>query len=494
MTAADVAPTAAPAKGEMKPTLGLMSATTLIVGSAIGSGIFLLPAVMAGQLQAPGLLLLVWLLGGVFSLFGALTFAEMGAMFPRAGGIYVFLREAFGERIGFLYGWTFFWVINTGIIAAVAYAFATYLGVVAASMGWGAFDTFTVKVVAVGCILLLSLVNYLGVKYGGILQNVFTVAKVAAIFALVGVVFYKAPGTGQILTPFLPADLGAGALAGAVAGAMVAALFAYDGWASTASIASEVKNPQRTVPVSMLLGVLIVMAVYLAAVMAYLHAFTITEVAKAPALASNIMESLQVPNGALLIALAIVISTFGTVNAFVLAGPRTYYAQAREGVSYPGMASLSPRFGTPDFGLLIQAEWAALLVLTGSYKALVNFATIGIILFYAVATVGFFRLRVTQPDTPRPYRAIGYPVIPALFLLGALFIVGTVTYTDWGNTWPGLLLIASGFPMYELLRWNQARRTVRVPITTPAGAPLAGEPVQPTEAAEPGQSAGNTRP
>jgi len=458
----------------MKASLGLVSATTLIVGSAIGSGIFALPSIMAREVPAPGLLMMVWFLGGVFSLFGALTFAEMGAMFPRAGGQYVFLKEAFGDRIAFSYGWTFFWVINTGIIAAVAYVFAQFVGVLWAAGGYGTFTEFDVKMVAVGCILLLSAVNYLGVKYGGVVQNVFTFAKVAAIFALVVVVFTLADGTGQIVTPLLPSGMEATALAGGIAAAMVGALFAYDGWASSAAIASEVRNPQRTVPLSMFLGVVIVMAVYLSAVAAYLHAFTIGEVAATSTLASDIMFGFYGTTGAILIAAAIVVSTFGTVNAFVLAGPRTYYAQAKEGLSYPGFASLSERFGTPDFGLLIQAEWACLLVLTGGYASLVNYATLGIILFYAIGAVGFFRLRRTRPDLPRPYKAFGYPVVPALFILGAIFIIATVVVTDqasgFANTWPALAIIAASFPVYELLRYLERRKGARAapPSEAPA--------------------------
>lgn len=438
----------------MKRDIGLLGATTLIVGSAIGSGIFLLPSRMANDVGSPALLLAAWVVCGFVSLFGALTFAEMAGMYPRAGGQYVFLREAWGDAVGFLYGWTWFTVISTGIIAAVATAFALFVSVLFP------LTAFQVKLVAMATILALTAVNYVGVKYGGAVSNLFTILKVAAILALVvaGFTLAENPSNPFATEGFAPAA----GLAGGFGLAMLAAFFAYDGWVQATFVASEVKNPQKTVPRAMLIGTLIVMGVYVAATAVYLYVLPFGHVASTSTLAADVARAVLGENGVRFITIAIIVSTFGTVNAFVLSGPRVTFALARDNLFYKGMGSLSSRFATPDFALLVQAELACLLVLSGTYNQLVNYATFGIWAFYGLAGVGFFVLRRKAAHVHRPYKAWGYPVIPALFVLAAAYIVVNTLLNDTRNALTGVGLIALGVPFYLIARRTRGWRRVGV--------------------------------
>jgi APA family basic amino acid/polyamine antiporter len=432
-----------------RPTLGVLSATTLIVGSSIGSGIFLLPSVVAGQAGAPGLTLLVWVVGGLLSLAGALAFAELGSMFPRAGGQYVFLRESYGRSAAFLFGWMTFWVSITGIIAAVATAFAIFVG---------AFFPLTgleTKFVAIGCIWFLTLVNWFGVRYGGVVQNVATIAKVIAILALVGAAFLFGAPQGSVLAPLVPAGSSLG-IASAFGLGLVAALFAFDGWTSVTFIGSELRNPRRTIPIAATAGVGLVTAIYLLANAAYLRVLPFPSILASQRVAFDVATAIVGSQGGSLLAAAVIVSTFGTVNGYVLQGPRVYYAMARDRVFYPGFGSLSKR-AVPAFGLLLQAEWASLLVLTGSYAKLVTYVVIGLWVFYGITGYALFRLRRHRPDAERPYRVPGYPVVPALFVAAAIFIVLNALVNDTGDAIWGLVLIATGVPVLALLRWRERR-------------------------------------
>jgi APA family basic amino acid/polyamine antiporter len=306
-------------------------------------------------------------------------------------------------------------------------------------------------------------VNYVGVRYGAVVSDVFTGLKVLAIAALVLLGFVLARASSSFAAPAVPPGAGPG-LVGAFGLAMASAFFAYDGWNQSAAVASEVRDPQRNVPRSAILGVLVVMAVYVLANAVYLWVLPFDRVVGTPTLAADVARALLGPAGATLITLAILVSTLGTTNAFLLSGPRVYYAMAKDGLSYKGMASVSRRFSTPDFALVMQAEWAMLLVLTGSYNDLVNFSVFAIWAFYGVAGVGLFVLRRKRPDAPRPYRTLGYPVVPALFVATSAFIVVNTLVTDTRNALFGLLLIATGVPALALVEWRRRRGSVRPAI------------------------------
>lgn len=435
----------------MKRALGTKEAVALIVGSIVGSGIFLLPATTAALLGSPGLVFLVWTVCGLLAVTGGLTVAELGGMFPKAGGQYVFLREAFGPRVAFTYGWAFFWVIQTGIIAAVATAFAVFAGF------FLPLDVLATRLVAVGVIVLLTAVNYVGVRYGAAVANVSTSAKVLAIVLLVLLGLALAAGRGSF-GPFLPAEPPAGGLVSAFGLALVATLFAYDGFNQAAAVAGEVRDPGRAVPRATIVAVLLVMAVYLAAVAVYLHVLPIGEVAASGRLAADAAVDFLGPAGAGLVAAAVLVSTFGTVNAYVLSGPRVYYALAEDGRFYRGFKSLHARFATPDFGLVVQAEWACLLVLTGSFATLVNYVVVALACFHVLMGIALFRLRRERPDAPRPYRCWGYPVVPALFTLTMAFIVVNAVVTTPLQAGTAVLIVLSGVPVVFAAEWFARRR------------------------------------
>ncbi len=471
------------AKVTFVPKLGLFDATMIVMGSMIGSGIFIAPSLMAGYVPVPQVLIGLWVLGGLLTAAGAVAYGELAALFPRAGGQYVFLREAYGPLWGFLYGWTLFFVIQTGFIAAVAIAFAKYLGVFVPALseshvilripvGAWVFQFNSAQVVGVLTIALLTFINCLGVLWGAWVQNLFTVSKVAAIAVLVGLAFFIGPGSrSHFWSPFQVSDFrplrpeaaGTGFLA-ALAVALSKALFAYDAWNSVTFAAEEVKTPHRTVPRSMVLGTLGVMVVYVLATMAYLYVVPVLEMAQVSdnrigeAAARRLFGDL----GAQLIAVAIMISTFGCDNGLILSGPRVYYAMARDGLFFQQVAYLHPRFRTPVLSLVLQGVWASVLTVSGTYNALLTYTTFASLLFGAMTVAGVFILRRKYPTWERPYRCWGYPVVPWAYILVALLFVVYVIVGDPRSSGAGLLLILLGVPAY--LYWR--RRPTSVPEGT----------------------------
>jgi APA family basic amino acid/polyamine antiporter len=460
---------AAPPRGGLVRGLGLLDATTLIVGSVIGSGIFFAPSIMAGYLQTPGLLLGLWVLGGVLTLFGALSYGEMAAALPRAGGQYVFLSEAFTPLWGFLYGWTFLLAINTGFVAAVAVAFAKTLGFFLPGVGEarvlfqvGGFAFSTAQAVALVVIAALTYVNITGLRTGATVQNIFTIAKVAAVAALVVLALVTAQGSTAHFRPVLGLELGAqgvqmGLLA-ALAGAMSKALFAYDAWNSITFAAEEVKDPERNLPRSLILGTLGVTAVYCSAVAVYLYLVPISEMAgvKENRIATEAAVRMIGSPGGAFIAVAILISTFGCVNGLTLAGARVVYAMGRDGFFFPGVADVHSRYRTPAKALLLHGVVAAVLTLTGTYSDLLTLTAFSSLLFNVLTVVGLFVLRRRQPNLHRPYRVWGYPVLPGLYILVAVFFVVYIPIADPRNSGLGLLLTALGLPAYWFWRGRRA--------------------------------------
>jgi APA family basic amino acid/polyamine antiporter len=470
---------------KLQPRLGLFSASTIIIGSMIGSGIFVAPSIMAGYVQSPGILIGLWVFGGLFTLFGALAYGELAAMAPHAGGQYVFLRDAYGRFWGFLYGWTLFLVIQTGFNAAVSIAFGKYLGVFLPALGEGNL-LLTVKLadqvpalsgldlpaflrewrlnsaqlVACGVIIVLTGINIIGVREGALVQNLFTVLKVAALTALIVFGLRYAVTNSSNFLPLWDTAPGPKALAeglifpAALAVTMSKALFAYDSWNTATFVAEEVRNPQRTLPQALWWGTLITTLVYVLTVVAYLALMPIQEMAAVHEnrVAQRLAELLFGNVGVSLIIIAILISTFGCVNGLILSGARVCYAMAREGVFFRSNAVVNPRTSTPVNALIYQGIWSCVLTLTGSYDDLLTYTTFASVLFGALTVAGVYRLRATQPDRPRPYRCLGYPVTPALYLVIAVPFLVYVIQGAPGPSLVGLFLVLTGVPFYLIFR------------------------------------------
>jgi APA family basic amino acid/polyamine antiporter len=527
--------------------LGLFDATMLVAGSMIGSGIFIVPADIARNVGTGGWLLAIWLLTGAMTLMGALCYAELAALMPQAGGQYIFLREAYSPLWGFLYGWTCFLVIQTGSIAAVAVAFAKFLGVLLPSLGtdtllWqvGGFHVrlalplpwlaeplvvlerteFTVsagQLVAVAVVLFLTLLNCRGIEAGKWVQNIFTVAKLLGLglLILLGLTVAADPQTladnfrdlwqgiaqtepyrqvSQLLGQegWLAALMVAG-------GAMVGALFAADAWNNITFTAGEVRDPRRTLPASLVLGAGLVIGLYLLTNLAYLAALpvrgdarlaeelkTAWEQAKTPAaraaveqqyrqavyqlgidharddrVGTAVLERVSPELGVPVMALAIMISTFGCVNGMILMGARLYYAMARDGLFFQAVGRLNAQ-GVPAAGLLLQGLWSILLIFSGTYTQLLDYVIFAALLFYVLTVAGLFVLRWRWPQAERPYRVVGYPLVPALYLLLCSAILLDLLVVRPLFTWPGLILVAAGVPVYGLWRWRQPKAAQRV--------------------------------
>ncbi len=469
--------------------LTLWDATMIVAGSMIGSGIFIVSADIARQVGAPGWLLVVWVVTGLLTLAAALSYGELAAMMPKAGGQYVYLREAFGPLAGFLYGWTLFAVIQTGTIAAVAVAFARFLGVLVpgitettylvAPVGIGggyALSLSTAQAVGLAMIALLTWTNTRGLRTGTVIQNTFTVAKTGGLLALIVlglVVGYNALAAGanfgNLWTPrgtLQSVSAGGGLTAASAFGLFVAicvaqtnSLFSSDAWNNVTFIAGEVENPKRNLPLALALGTGLVTALYLLANFAYLVTLPIETMQGVPSdrVASATMDVVFPGAGALVMAVVILVSTFGCNNGLILAGARAFYAMASDGLFFRKAAALN-RHRAPAWALVIQGLWAAALVLPRTvrpdgtygnlYGDLLTYVISAALLFYILTIAGIFRLRKTRPDAERPYKAFGYPVVPALYMVGAAVVLGVLFVYQGPTTWPGLALVATGLPVY----------------------------------------------
>ena len=436
--------------------IGLGSAILMVIGSVIGSGIFLTTGGMAAIIPSASLLLLAWVLGGVLSIAGGLTYAEMGAMFPRSGGVYVFLREAYGGLPAFLYGWAGLIVVISGSTAAVAMGFAEYLSyfvpavstsniVAALPMPWGTFSISAGQLAAAASIAVLGAVNYAGVRSGNMLNVVLTAAKVAGLSAI-PVMALIVGGADPSFTPVVPPDLARPLASFGVA--MIAVLWTYESWHYVTYAAGEIKDPQRNVPRALIIGLLALMTTYVVVNIAYLHALTVDEMRGVTRIAERAATALMGPSGATFIALTVVVSTLGCNAAGLLGGSRVLFAMARDGVFLPSASRIHPRYRTPHVAIVALTAWSCVLALSGTYEQLFTYVMFSSILFSVATGLALFRLRQTHPDHPRPYRAWGYPVVPALFVLGSgAFVLNTLMERPVESiTGLGLLLI--GIPVY----------------------------------------------
>ena len=443
--------------------LGTFDATMVVVGAIIGAGIFLNPAIVAQRVGTAGLVLAAWALGGAIAVVGALCFAELGARLPKAGGGYVYLRDAFGPLPAFLYGWTQLLVINTGGIAAVAITFASYTADVA-GLGDG-----VIKPMAVGAIVFLSAVNVAGVRFGAWVQNTFTLLKLGALALLVGagVWLFTRGGDGVAVAEAAPAAP-QGSLVLAMGTALVAVLFAYGGWQHANNIAEEIREPERRLPVALVVGVGIVVTVYVAANAAYLMALGPEGLAASSAPAADALRAAAGRWGGVAIAVGVACSTFGILNVFIMAAPRIYQAMAADGIFFDSVARLSPRTRTPVVGIWIQMVWAVLLALSGSYAQLLDWVVFGDWIFFGliVATLFVYRRRDGAPGPAygdgrpgaggRPaFLSPAYPLLPALFVAAAIFVVYSSVVSNPRNALYGTLLIGAGVPAF--LGWSRRR-------------------------------------
>ncbi len=451
--------------------LGLFDATLLVVGSVIGSGIFFAPSIMAGYLQSPGLLVGLWLVGGLLTLAGALSYGELAAALPRAGGQYVFLKEAFSPLFGFLYGWTLLVAINTGFVAAVAVAFAKTLGfflpgigeqhVLVSALG---LRFTSAQAVAIAVIAVLTWLNVSGLRTGAAVQNTFTTAKLAAIAVLLLFALLTLRGSTSHFRPLLSLSLGTEGLRlglfAALAGAMSKALFSYDAWTSVTFAAEEVKDPERNLPRSLVFGTLVITAAYTAAVVVYLYVVPIGEMARVAEnrIATEAALRIMGSAGAAFVALAVLVSTFGCVNGLTLAGARVAYAMARDGLFFESAAFVHPRYRTPATALLLHGLAAGLLTLSGTYSDLLTLSAFASLAFNVLTVVGLFVLRRKRPELPRPYRVWAYPLVPLVYLAIAAFFLVYMPVADPRNTGLGLLLTAGGLPAYWSWRFFSRRR------------------------------------
>jgi APA family basic amino acid/polyamine antiporter len=450
-------------------SLGLLDATTLVMGSMIGSGIFIVSAKIAGKVGSPGLLMLTWVVTALLTLIAALSYGELAAAMPQAGGQYVYLREAFGPLSGFLYGWTLFLVIQTGTLAAVAVAFAKFSGVFFPLIAedrfllrvWR-FGVSTEQALAMAVLVFLTWVNTRGVRTGARVQNTFTFAKTAALLGLVGFGLLLGRNAEAVVSNFGHFWEGAGwdfRTVRLVGVAMVGALFSSDAWNNVTFTAGEIRNPRRNVPWALALGVIVVSALYIACNFVYLSVLPLKAIQQAPAqrVATAAAEVIFGPVGVQIMAAAIMVSTFGCLNGLTLAGARVYYAMALDGLFFRPVSRLHPTRHTPVLSLVAQGIWACLLTLSGTYSDLLDYVIFAVLLFYILTILGVFVLRHRRPDMERPYRALGYPVLPAAYVAIAGLIEVLLLLYEPKYTWPGLIIVLLGVPVYFL--WRTLGRT-----------------------------------
>lgn len=457
----------------MKRELGLLDGTMIVAGSMIGSGIFIVSSDIARNVGSAGWLIFVWVLTGFITLIAALSYGELSAIFPKAGGQYVYLREAYGKLVAFLYGWGLFAIIQTGTIAAVGVAFAKFTAYIFPYFGEdnilfsvSGFKFSTAQLLAIISIIFLTWLNSRGVKNGKLMQTGLTIVKIVSLAGLIvaGLFFafnseiwdanwstawnnvqWMKDGGGMM-------EITGAAIFGGIVSAMVGSLFSSDAWNNVTFIAGEMKNPQRNIGLSLFFGTMIVTIIYVLMNLMYLATVSMEEIAYAPQDRVGVAAALNIfgKEGAIIIAVMIMISTFGCNNGLILSGARVYYTMAKDGLFFKKTAELN-KFEVPAWGLWVQCIWASVLCLSGKYGDLLDYVVMAVLIFYILTILGIFILRKKRPDLPRTYKAFGYPFLPALYILLATTIcIGLLIYkTDY--TWPGVAIILLGIPIYYLI-------------------------------------------
>jgi len=466
-----------------RKSLNLFDSTALVVGSMIGSGIFIVSSDIARQVGAPGWLMMVWLITGFLTVFAALSYGELAGMFPKAGGQYVYLKEAYNPLIGFLYGWTLFLVIQTGTIAAVGMAFSKFLGVIIPWVSESVWIQYKfikfgpAQIIAILSIVLLSWINSKGIKEGKRVQNAFTSGKflLLLLFILIGLIFATNSGAIQANKAIFwdpvqtskeghSIPLAGFALIAAIGMAMKGSLFSADAWNNITFTAGEVINPKKNIPLSLFLGTLFVTILYLLANVVYItvlplrgnpHGITVMDqgiqFALNDRLGTAAIHNVFGNSAAIIMAIFIVISTFGCNNGLILSGARVYYSMSNDGLFFKKVGDLN-RKGVPAKGLLVQCIWASLLCLSGTYDQLLDYVVFAVLIFYVLTIAGLFVLRKKRPEMERPYKAFGYPVIPIIYIILATLIMVILLIYKQDYTWPGLIIVLVGIPVYYLWR------------------------------------------
>jgi basic amino acid/polyamine antiporter, APA family len=447
---------------ELSRRLGLTSSIMIVIGSVVGSGIFLTPSNVAAAVQVPGVMIFVWILTGLLTLAGALTNAEIASQITDAGGQYVFFRILYSDLIAFLYGWTTFIVYQTGSIAAIAVAFAKYFGFFfnlphfsPSLEAWQVplignihpFADIGLKLIAISAIMLLAVINYFGVHFGGFVQNVFTFMKLAAIGGIVFLGFSFGKGSVDHFFP-LWGSPSSGTLVSAIGVAMIATLWSYDGWNGLTYLAGEVKEPQKTIPRALIIGTVAVIIIYALTNLAYLYVLPIDEIAKSNLVAADVMEKIFHGYGGAIISLCVMISTFGTVNATSMTTARVYFAMAKDKLFFSAFSKIHPKYKTPGRSLMIQGVWASLLTLTGTYDQLFTYVIFAGWIFFALGAVAVFIIRKKIPHANRTFRVPGYPYVPILFVIVATWFVVNTLFVHTADSLVGLLLLLVGIPFY----------------------------------------------
>lgn len=435
----------------------------LVIGNVIGVGIFTTTGFIADDLPNAGLILLVWVFGGILSLAGAISCAELGAAMPWAGGDYIYLREAYGPLFGFLTGWNSFFISFSGSIAALAVGFAEYLSfffpglsmrheIVSANFFGFAWSLSYGHWVAIASTVVLTIINYLGVRSGSLVQNVLSIIKMGAIGGIVILGFAIGSGEADNFVPFLSTAGQAGVLS-AFGLALIPALFAYNGWNATIYVAGEVKNPKRNVPLSLILGTLITTILYVIINLVYIYAVPIEKMRGVLGIAELASTALFGQRASSYISALVMISIFGCLNAMILTGPRIYYAMAKDHVFFRGAAKVHPRFRAPGTSIILQAIWSCLLVISGTFEQLLTYVMFAIILFSTLTVAAVFVLRRSRPAMERPYKAWGYPYVPAIFILSSLWILMNTLIRRPSESLIGLGIVLLGIPAY--LYWKK---------------------------------------
>ena len=450
--------------------LNLLDTTSLVIGGVIGSGIFMTAGFIAEYIPSPGLILIVWLVGGLITISGALSFAELGAMFPKAGGQYIYIREAYGSWAGFFFGWGFFWFIMCGGIATLGVAFAEFVGYFIPALSTQSYifqlnvlgfsySLSTGQLVAVGSILILSGVNYFGIKTGAVVQNIFTFLRIAAIaaFVILGLTLGKKAGItnfGQIFS--VETGLSFDTLMSLFGLALIAVLWTYDGWYSPTCTAEEIKKPERNLPLSLILGTLGITLIYLLMNLVYIMALPIDKMKGVTRIGELASNQLFGPTATHFFSAAIMISIFGCLSATIIYGPRVYYAMAKDRSFFKSMAYIHPRYRVPSKALVGQAIWSSLLCLSGTYKGLFEYVVFALVIFFALTGFAVIILRFKQPDRKRPYKTWGYPVIPLFFVTINLAVFFNTVINQPLKSTIGLIMLGIGIPAF--LYWKKRAR------------------------------------